>query len=104
MGASSGIKEKKCRPPERAGSVSLAGMTKADMWSQSVAVPRDPAAVVVGPDVLLVSEKEAARMLGVSRRTVFELNEQRVLTARRIGKRKMYSVETLKKFVESGAA
>jgi excisionase family DNA binding protein len=70
------------------------------MWTQSVAVQRVEEPVVAINDVLMVSEAKAAKLLGVSRRTVFALNKQGVLLARRVGKRKLYSVESLKNFSE----
>jgi hypothetical protein len=74
---------------------------QANPWAASVA-KETPPAVQVEP--LLVSEKMAALMLGLSRRTVFALNKQGVLFARKIGNRKLYSVESLKTFAEAGAA
>ena len=47
---------------------------------------------------LLVDEKTAARMLGVSRRTVFDLNDSGTLRATRIGARKLYSVDAIERF------
>jgi excisionase family DNA binding protein len=47
---------------------------------------------------LLVDEKTAAQMLGVSRRTVFDLNEEGSLRAVRIGTRKLYLVDAIERF------
>jgi len=72
-------------------------------WAATVEKPRERP-VVLFEQALLVSEKVAAQMLGLSRRTVFALNKEGVLAARKIGKRKLYSVESLKNFAEAGAA
>jgi hypothetical protein len=74
------------------------------MWTQSVAVQRVEEPVVAVNDVLMVSEAKAATLLGVSRRTVFALNKQGILSARKVGKRKLYSVEGLKNFAGTGVA
>lgn len=97
-------RKKEDRPHGRGEGVSLVGKTKSEMWTQSVAVQRVEEPVVAINDVLMVSEAKAAKLLGVSRRTVFALNKQGVLSARRVGKRKLYSVESLKNFAELGVA
>jgi excisionase family DNA binding protein len=51
---------------------------------------------------LLVDEKTAAELLGVSKRTVFELNEAGELSCKRIGSRKLYSVARLREFADGG--
>jgi excisionase family DNA binding protein len=47
----------------------------------------------------LVDEREAARFLGVSPRTIWTLAANGELPTVKIGRRKMYSVESLKEFV-----
>lgn len=51
---------------------------------------------------LLVDEREAARMLGVSRRKLFDLNRLGILSSRLVGSRKLYSVKKLREFAEGG--
>ncbi len=51
---------------------------------------------------LLVDEREAARLLGVSPRTMWQLNHDGVIPEIRVGKGgKRYSVATLRAWVES---
>ncbi len=72
-----------------------------DAWAASVATDEKPS--VVSPvSPLLVSEKEAAKILAVSRRTVFDLEKRGVLKSVRIGALKRYAVATLKEFTERG--
>ena len=54
------------------------------------------------PPVLLVGEEQAAQMLGVSRRTIFDLNKQGTLPSVMIGSRKKYSVKMLQSFADGG--
>lgn len=53
---------------------------------------------------LLVDEKAAGLMLGVSRRTIFDMNKQGVLRSKTIGKRKLYSVADLRAFANGEGA
>jgi len=53
---------------------------------------------------LLVDEKQAARMLGVSKRKIFDLNKQGILPSRMVGSRKLYSVKRLREFADGEAA
>jgi hypothetical protein len=71
-------------------------------WAKSVqpAVASDAKAPALEP--LLVSEETAAGMLGVSERTVWQLGDQGDLRVKRIGRRKLYLVDSLKAFAESG--
>lgn len=94
------LEEAQCRPqPGSAVSVS----SKTASWAATVEKPVAPA-LAIQYEALLVSEKDAAKMLGVSRRTVFHLNKQGLLTARKIGKRKLYCTSGLKKFAAGEAA
>jgi excisionase family DNA binding protein len=54
------------------------------------------------PPLLLVDEEQAARMLGVSRRTIFDLNKQGTLPSVMVGSRKKYSVKMLRGFADRG--
>ena len=54
------------------------------------------------PPVLLVGEEQAAQMLGVSRRTIFDLNKQGKLPSVMVGSRKKYSVKMLRSFADGG--
>lgn len=54
------------------------------------------------PPLLLVDEEQAARMLGVSRRTIFDLNKQGTLPSVMVGSRKKYSVKMLRGFADGG--
>jgi len=86
------------RPPARVG-VSVS--EKSEAWAATVENPAASASPPLQQEIFLVSEKEAAQMLGVSRRKVFELNAKGELPARKIGRRKLYTVSSLKKFAES---
>ena len=77
-------------------------MSTAEAWAASVTEPEEPSLVIQLPP-LLVDEKTAAELLGVSKRTVFELNEAGELPCKRIGSRKLYSVTRLRDFAEKGA-
>lgn len=48
---------------------------------------------------LLVSEREAARLLGVSARTVYALEKRGELRAARIGTRKLFAVVAIHDFI-----
>ena len=67
------------------------------MWAKSVEKAKQ---VDVPPSVepLLVSEKTASMMLGVSPRKVWDLGESKVLRVKRVGRRKLYRVDSLKAF------
>jgi excisionase family DNA binding protein len=52
------------------------------------------------PTLLLVDEEQAAQMLGVSRRTIFDLNKQGTLPSVMVGSRKKYSVKMLRAFAD----
>ena len=68
-------------------------------WADTVA--GDEEAITEMPlERLLVDEREAAQMLGVSRRKIFELNKLGVLSSRLVGSRKLYSVKKLREFAE----
>ena len=54
------------------------------------------------PAILLVDEKQAAQMLGVSRRMIFDLNKQGTLPSVKVGARKKYSVKMLRSFADGG--
>jgi excisionase family DNA binding protein len=48
---------------------------------------------------LLLDEAEAARLLGVAPRTLWSLADAGELPCVRIGRRKLYAVETLRRFI-----
>ena len=48
---------------------------------------------------LTVNVAEAAEMLGVSARTVFQLTKANKLPPKRLGNRVVYSIEALKRFI-----
>jgi excisionase family DNA binding protein len=50
-------------------------------------------------EALLVNERTAAELLGVAPRTVWALAARGELASVRIGRRKLYSLETLRRFV-----
>lgn len=73
----------------------------AQTWADTVADDdEEEGAGVAALEPLLVDEKQAAQMLGVSRRKIFELNKQGVLPSRTVGSRKLYSVKKLREFAE----
>jgi len=74
-------------------------LSTAEAWAASVAEPEEPSLVIQLPP-LLVDEKTAAELLGVSRRLIFDLNKQGFLTSKMVGSRKMYSVKKLRAFAE----
>ena len=51
---------------------------------------------------MLVAEKEAAKMLGVSSRTVFTLADRGQLRAVYVGRRKLIDVSSVRDFVARG--
>lgn len=65
-------------------------------WADSVKKEKSESVEVRRP--LLVDEEASAKMLGVSQRTVFELNKRGVLPSIRIGKRKLYAVSVIEAF------
>ena len=67
-------------------------------WAASVAVPSPQGRV----EELLVTENQAAEMLGVSRRTIFALNKQGILPSVMVAARKKYSVKMLRTFADGG--
>lgn len=72
----------------------------AEMWAKSVEKVKDTtASFAVEP--LLVSEETASAMLGISPRTAWQLAEGGVLKVKRVGRRKLYLVDSLKAFAES---
>jgi len=74
-------------------------LSTAEAWAASVAEPKETSPVIqLSP--LLVDEKTAAELLGVSKRMVYELNESGDLPCKRIGSRKLYSVTRLRKFAD----
>jgi hypothetical protein len=71
------------------------------MWAKSVEKPKGPG-VALTVEPFLVNEETAGKMLGVSPRTVWQLGEDDALQVRRIGRRKLYLVSSLKAFAENG--
>jgi hypothetical protein len=67
-------------------------------WAESVERKEDKASDI---ELLLVPEKVAAAMLGVSARTVWELGKAGEVETRKIGRRKNYLVSSLKKFARN---
>lgn len=53
------------------------------------------------PEALAVGAVEAARLLGLSPRTVATLTAQGVLPSFCVGRRRLYSIERLRAWVES---
>jgi len=76
-------------------------MSMGDAWAASVSSVGDSEILDSFPP-LLVSERQAARILSVSRRTVFDLEKRGMLTSVRIGSLKRYALATLKAFAEKG--
>ncbi len=52
------------------------------------------------PERLTVNAREAAQMLGVSERTIFQLSKAGKLPHKRLGARVVYSIAALKKFID----
>ena len=71
-------------------------MTRA--WAASVERKQEPPASV---EPLLVTEKIAAAMLGVSARTVWQLGKAGELATKKIGRRKNYLVSSLKSYASN---
>jgi hypothetical protein len=73
--------------------------TGAEGWTMSVTKEaKGPEITVVEP--FLVNEKTASTMLGVSPRTIWELERKDELRVKRIGRRKLYLVSSLKAYAE----
>lgn len=87
------------RPPTRFGKSVSKKMEDAEMWAKSVERPKEPE-VPLAVEPLLVNEETAGTMLGVSARMAWELAERGDLRVRRIGRRKLYLVSSLKAFAE----
>lgn len=49
--------------------------------------------------LLLVDEPTAAQMMGVSPRSIWSLEDAGELPSVRIGRRKLYAIETLRRFI-----
>ncbi len=71
-------------------------------WARTV--EKDEPEDVIVAELLLVNEKTAAQMLGVSKRTIFDLNKKGVLACKQIGKLKRYAVADLRAFAEGKVA
>jgi len=78
-------------------------MVRHASWADTVAAEDEGSNLGV-LEPLLVDEKTAAELLGVSRRTVFDLNRQGVLACKQIGKLKRYAVSHLREFAEGKVA
>jgi hypothetical protein len=72
------------------------------MWVKSIEKPREPA-IPLAVEPLLVNEETASTMLGISPRMVWELGDKGDLRTRRIGRRKLYLVSSLKAYAEEGS-
>jgi len=72
----------------------------ANMWAKSVSKDStENSTALVEP--LLVNEEIASAMLSVSERKVWQLADDGALRVKRIGRRKLYLVDSLKAFAES---
>jgi hypothetical protein len=71
-------------------------------WASTVEKEDRPAITV--PEPLLVDEETAGQLLGVSRRTVFDLEKNGLLQSKWIGSRKLYAVSHLRDFAEGKVA
>lgn len=71
-------------------------------WASTVEAEDQPAITIAEP--FLVDEKTAAKLLGVSKRTVFDLEERGLLRSKRIGKLKRYAVSHLREYAEGKVA
>jgi hypothetical protein len=77
----------------------------AQTWADTVTDEDGDAASSLAPlEPLLVDEEQAAQLLGVSRRLIFDLNKQGFLTSKMVGSRKMYSVRKLREFADGEVA
>jgi hypothetical protein len=74
-----------------------------EAWADTVAA-EDEGSGVGMLEPLLVDEETAAQLLGVSKRTVFDLEERGILTSKRIGKLKRYAVRHLRDYAEGKVA
>jgi hypothetical protein len=74
-----------------------------ETWADTVD-PEDEGSGLGALEPLLVDEKTASALLGVSRRTIFDLEKRGVLKSKQIGKRKLYSVTHLRDFAEGKVA
>lgn len=70
-------------------------------WAKSVE-HRAESVVPEYVEALLVSEETASAMLGISPRFVWRLAQEGILRTRRIGRRKLYVVSSLKAYAEDG--
>jgi len=52
-------------------------------------------------EIIAVGTAEAARMLSISERTLFSLTKNGQIRAKRVGRKLLYSVAELQKFVEN---
>jgi hypothetical protein len=86
------------RPPVGQTGSSSEEDVMAMSWADTVGSVDDATRKPIEP--LLVDETEAARLLGVSRRKVFELCEKGDLVSKLIGKRKLYSLARLRGYAE----
>lgn len=73
----------------------------AQTWADTVAEDEEGAKLAL-LEPLLVDEQQAADLLGVSRRMIFDLNKAGVLPSRMVGGRKKYSVKMLRAFADGG--
>jgi len=90
------------RPPSHHGKFVSKKTEDSEMWAKSVEKPKEPE-VPLAVEPLLVSEKRAAQMLGISPRKTWALEKQGELKVRWVGRRKLYLVSSLKAFAESGS-
>ncbi len=103
------MKNKKCgksvrvggRPPRRTKKSISSRREDSEMWSKSVERPKE-AEVSLAVEPFLVNEDLASQMLGISPRMVWDLGEQGYLRVKRVGRRKLYLVSSLKAYAESG--
>lgn len=81
--------------------ISGKGDQPVNAWSASVLSPKptEPEAPLVP---LLVNQAVAAKMLMVSKRHIYDLEEMGMIESMRLGRCKRYSVAMLKAFVEKG--
>lgn len=74
-------------------------LSTAEAWAASVTKEETPS-IIVSVTPLLVNEVVAGELLGVSRRTVYDLNRAGELPCKWIGSRKLYSVTRLREFAD----
>ena len=53
------------------------------------------------PEPLAVNSRAAARMLGISERTLYKLAKEGMVVCQKVGWRSLYSVASLKAFLET---